>query len=180
MFYRTIKKIARPKYILLILMVSFAVFSIEIFLPNISLVKVILFSESIGSEKKISILLSLYGSIKTNYNVFSAIYTILVPILFGVNISLLLAYYTQNKNLGGGEVKVTAAGLVSSLFAMGCAACNTFLLSSVLSLFGLAGIIAFLPFGGQEFGVIATLLLAWSIYTISKKMDGPGLCQVEL
>ena len=67
-------------------------------------------------------------------------------------------------------------GLVSGVFGIGCASCGTFILSALLGFAGVAGAVAFLPFGGEEFGILGVVLWGFSVYVISKKITGPKIC----
>ncbi len=150
-------------------------------LPNFSLLKTSLLSPTIGFLDKIKLLFSFYFSITTNFTPVSATYTVLISILFALNISLLVYYIKQRqggiKNIKTGSVS-GAAGLISGVLGIGCAACGTFILSSLLSLFGAAGLVAWLPFGGEEFGFIGVGLLLYSVHSLLKKLSEPKVCTV--
>jgi len=157
------------------------VFTLSIWLPNIQLIGAVLFSSSASFVAKMQFLMSLYAGIGTNFTLVSATYTILIALLFGINIALLVYYI---KKVGGHmpTMNVTSAagvgGLVSGVFGIGCAACGTFILTSVLTLFGAGGLVVFLPFGGEEFGFLGVGLLGYSIYTLLKKIQAPLVCPV--
>lgn len=172
----------KPKYLLTAITVAVLVFTFAIWLPNFSLLSQVLHPDSAGSiTEKANFLWSLYGSIGTNFSLVSATYTIAIAILFGVNISL-LAYYIARMRGGVRRVGSTSAagigGLVSGIFGIGCAACGTFILTSVLAVFGATGFLAFLPFGGEEFGFLGVLLLIYSIYILTKKINDPLVCDI--
>jgi hypothetical protein len=48
----------------------------------------------------------------------------------------------------------------------------------MLSLVGAAGLVAVLPFEGQEFGVLGVGMLGFSIFLIAKKIAEPRICPV--
>ncbi len=182
MLFSELKKIfSVRKYLFLFLAISFLIFTLSVILPNFSLLKISLLSPTIGFLDKIKLLFSLYSSITTNFTLISATYTILISILFALNISLLVYYIKQRqggiKNIKTGSVS-GVAGLISGVLGIGCAACGTFILSSLLSLFGAASLVAWLPFGGEEFGFIGALLLLYSIYSLLKKITEPKICTV--
>tara|TARA_B100000508_G_C11462412_1_gene279859 strand:+ start:2732 stop:3283 length:552 start_codon:yes stop_codon:yes gene_type:complete len=173
----------KPRYLLTAIVVAVSVFTLAVWLPNFSLLGQVLHPDSAGSvSEKASFLWSLYGSIGTNFTVVSATYTIIIAVLFGVNISL-LAYYISRMRGGVRGVGSTSAagigGLVSGIFGIGCAACGTFILTSVLALFGATGFLAILPLGGEEFGLIGVGLLVYSIYLLAKKINDPLVCEIN-
>ncbi len=170
------------KYLLIAFVVSVSVFSFAVWLPNFSLLSRVLHPDSAGSMiEKADFVLSLYGSIETNFSAVSASYTVAIAILFGVNVAL-LAYYITRARGGARSVGSTGAaglgGLVSGIFGIGCAACGTFIFTSVFALFGATGLLAFLPFGGEEFGFLGVGLLIYSIYLLTKKINDPLVCTI--
>lgn len=171
------------KYLLIASSVSILVFSFAVWLPNLSLLSRVLHPDSAGSmTDKAGFLFSLYGSIGTNFTVISASSTIAIAILFGMNIAL-LAYYIARARGGVRGVGSTGAagmgGLISGIFGIGCAACGTFIFTSVLALFGATGLLVLLPFGGEEFGFIGVALLLYSTYLLVKKINDPLVCEIN-
>lgn len=173
----------KPKYLLAAVLVAVSVFTLAVWLPNFSLLAQVIHPDSAGSvSEKASFVWSLYGSIGTNFTVISATYTITIAVLFGMNIALLAYYIARTRNGIRGVGRTGAAGvggLVSGIFGIGCAACGTFILTSILALFGASGLLVVLPFGGEEFGLIGVLLLMYSIYLLAKKINGPLVCEIK-
>ena len=170
------------RYVTLAICISALVFTFAIWLPNIELIMLVMFGSAGSLMEKVSFLLSLYGSIGTNFTFVSATYTISIALLFGMNVALLVYYI---KRMQGGVTRLgnTSAlgisGFVSGLLGIGCAACGTFILSSVLVLFGATGSLALLPLGGEEFGLVGVGLLAFSTFLLLKKMKGPLVCSTN-
>ena len=79
-------------YVLIAVMVALVVLVFATWLPNLGLVWQITVSSSVPLIDKAEILLALVGSIGTNFTVFSALYTIAIAALFGINAAL-VAYY---------------------------------------------------------------------------------------
>ena len=174
-----LKVLSKPSYLGLALAVSLLAFTFSVLLPNLLSIGAVFSSEaSIGS--KFSYLFSLMGSIKTNFTTISASYTIAIDLLFGINIALFTFYIRRarsNAKISG--VGAGVGGMISGLFGIGCTACGTFILTSVLGIFGATGIIGFLPFGGQEFGFLGIGLLVFSIYIVLKILKKPLICPPE-
>lgn len=176
--YRALQKVFKNfRYLLAASLIAVFVFTVAVWLPNLSLVGVVVFSETVSFVEKLNILTSLYGSIHTNFTAISAGYTIVISILFGISIALLTYYVRRQRSLVGG--KSTAAsigGIVSGFFGIGCAACGTFLITTFLATFGAAGLVSFLPFGGEEFGLLGVALLSYSVYSTLGKISDPIVC----
>lgn len=171
----------RPPHVMLAVLVATAVFVFAVLLPNFKLITVVFTSQNSTLLEKSSLLLNLLGSIQTNFTTLSAITVFLISILFGIQVSLLV-YYIKRVRTGSKISGVGASGLgglVSGMFGIGCAACGTFVLTSLLALFGVSGLLAFLPFGGEEFGFIGLGLLGYSIYMLIKKINDPLVCSVN-
>ncbi|XKT74798.1 MAG: hypothetical protein ACJKTH_01800 [Patescibacteria group bacterium UBA2163] len=167
----------KPLLALLAIFVAWVVFTIAVWLPNWRLVFQMLSAENIAVADKVGVLLSLYGSIGTNFTALSASYTVAIALLFGVNVALLYHYIKTRKGSMSNNAAMSVGGFVSGIFGVGCAACGTFILSSILGLVGGAGVIAFLPLGGEEFGLLGVALLGYSVYSISKKIGEPLVCE---
>lgn len=180
MYLKTLTLVlGKSLYSALFLAVSFVVLTIAILLPHVGLLKTLWQYESVSVLEIGMLVMSLYGSLGTNFSFLSATYTILIALLFGLQVTL-LAYYIRSvrsrvttlTNVGASGI----GGLVSGFFGIGCAACGTFLLSSILALFGAGGALAWLPFGGEEFGLLGVGLLVYANHLIVKKINAPLVC----
>jgi len=173
------KVFSRLRYSIIALVISILIFTFSVWLPNFKVIGSVWSSQSATFINKVSFLWALYGSISTNFTVVSATYTILIAILFGISISMLI-YYIKARRVSNRKLGATTSigGLVSGIFGIGCAACGTFLLTSALAVIGAGGIIAYLPVGGEEFGILGVILLSSSIYLTAKKIQDPLLCAV--
>jgi len=170
------------RYVVIALIATLAVFIFATWLPNLGLVWQIIRSASVPLADKLQILAALVGSIETNFTLFSALSTIVIAVLFGTNVAM-IAYYLNLRRQFIGEGGLTGAtaslgGLASGLFGVGCAACGTFVLGPVLSLVGAGGLLALLPFGGQEFGVLGIGMLGFSLFLTARKIGEPLACPV--
>jgi len=174
-----IQVFSKIRYTAIAITISAIVFVFAAWLPNIKLIIEIIFNSGASVLEKMGILYSLLGSIQTNFSVVSAGYTIAIAILFGINITLLIFYIRSRREvkLGSGAT-LSAGGLISGIFGIGCATCGTFILSSLLGIFGAAGILAFLPFGGGELGLLGIGLLLYSSYILLNRISGPLVCEL--
>ena len=94
-----------------------------------------------------------------------------------------IAYYFRLRRqlvsqAGQAGAAASLGGLASGFFGVGCAACGTFVLSPVLSFVGASGLIALLPFGGEEFGALGVAMLGFSLVLIARKIGAPLACPV--
>lgn len=169
----------KPTYVLLTLAVSSTLFAVTVWLPNLSLITTVITSSDISFGSKIRLPVSLLGSIATNFTVLSAFYTIAIAALFGVYVAMMTYFLKRRiKEVGKGGVATGFLGIMSGILGVGCAACGSFLLTS-LSLVGASGVLAFLPLGGSEFGIIGVLLLATAVYLTAKQIENPLACKIK-
>ncbi len=173
------KVFRKPGYVVLALLVSASVFVLAVWLPNIRLVAGIVSSPDVAFVSKIQLPLSLLGSIGTNFTPLSATYTTVIAVLFGMYV-VMMTYFLKRriKEVGQGGVTTGFLGIASGVLGVGCAACGSFLLTS-LTLVGAGGVLAFLPLGGSEFGILGAILLTVAIYITAKKIGNPQVCKIE-
>lgn len=171
------KVLRQPLYVLIAFATSAVVFMFAIWLPNISLIVKIMSHTGIPFSKKFGLPISLLGSIATNFTLLSVSYTIAIAILFGINLAMII--YFLRRRIADVEQSGIATGffgITSGVIGMGCAACGSLLLTSILSLFGATWILSFLPLGGGEFGILGVILLTSSLYMTAKRIQGSAVC----
>ncbi len=168
----------QPRYFSLFTAIVFIVLTAALLLPNYTILVQILASEVVSVWSKMVFVLSLYGTITTNYTLFSAANLLSVAVLFGVNITLLVYYIRRRQTAKGGVTAQVASvgGLVSSILGIGCAACGSVVLTALLGMFGASGLLMLLPFHGVEFGLLGLLLLFISVRFLIKKIQDPLVC----
>jgi hypothetical protein len=171
---------AEGRYVLLAATTGLVVFILATWLPNLGLVWQIAVSTTVPLADKVNVLTSLIGSIGTNFTVFSAVSTVAIAALFGANLAMIIYYFRLRRRIseqsGQAGVAASLGGLASGFFGVGCAACGTFVLSPALSFVGASGLIAFLPFGGEEFGALGVGMLGFSLVLTAKKIGEPVVC----
>ncbi|MFT7644806.1 MAG: uncharacterized membrane protein YjfL (UPF0719 family) [Candidatus Paceibacteria bacterium] len=169
------------RYILGATGVAFTVLSAALLLPNLSIIIQVVFSGSVSFGTKISFVVSLYGSLFTNFTLLSAFFVVLTAVFFGINIALLTYYIRrrQIKNHNTTHHLSSIGGLLSAALGIGCVACGSVVLTSVFGLFGAGGLLLLLPFNGAEFGMLGILLLLFSIYYLIRKIQDPIVCPIK-
>ena len=164
------------RYVLLAAATGLATFVLATWFANLGLVWHIATSGSMALSDKLAILVALVGSIGTNFTVFSALTTIAIAALTGVNIAM-IAYAFRLRQTGQGMTTASLGGLTSGFLGIGCAACGTLVLSPALTFFGAGTLLALLPFGGEEFGALGVAMLALSLVLCARKIALPDTCQ---
>lgn len=175
-----IKVFKQPLYLAVTVLVSLIVLFSAILLPNLSLLINLYLSSSASVIELLEVTFSLLGSLKTNFTIVSASYTVVISVLFGINVSLVV-YYVRNYKDGLEKSGITTStfGILVGVFGIGCASCGSLILTSLLAALGLGTYLAFLPLGGQEFGFLGVILLLISTYLLLKKILKPNTCEVK-
>jgi len=111
--------------------------------------------------------------------VIGSVLLVLISLLFALNLVLLVFYIRKIKSILKGNRRIHAVGiggLVSGLLGIGCAACGSVVLTSILSSIGASGLLLLLPLHGSEFGILGVLLLCMSIYVLVRRIQQPLVC----
>lgn len=180
MLFEALQKVfQRPAYILLTLAVSFAAFALAVWLPNLSLIWSVI-SSDISLAEKVNLPLSLLGSITSNFSALSATYTVAIAILFGLNVSL-IAYHVrmQKQQLNQAGTKASTLGIITGAVGMGCAACGSIILNSIIGTAAGASFIGLLPLRGGEFGILGVIFLGMATYSLAKQITKPSVCKIN-
>ena len=149
-------------------------------LPNIGLLTEVFGASSTPLETKLKLAWNLLGGIRTNFSLLSAGYTIAIAALFGINIAMVVYFLKRARNnLARQDIAAGFGGIASGALGIGCAACGSFLLSTLLASFGAASALVILPLRGGEFGILSVILLAFSLVLISKKIAAPLMCNTK-
>lgn len=165
------------RYLLLTGVVAFAVFAFATWLPNLRLLFSVLTNPTIALMDKVILPLRLLESITTNFTLLSALYTIAIAMLTGINIAFIAYYVRQQKQqFAQAGVAVGTLGIISGVLGMGCVACGSLILTSLLGTATGAGVIALLPLRGGEFGIVGVTLLGIATYLLAKQITKPFVC----
>lgn len=174
-----IEVFSRTSHIVLALALAAIAFAFAVWLPNAGLITEVFSTSEALLAAKLKVAASLLLSVGTNFTLLSAGYMIAIAILFGVNASMIVHLARRSRGgVGRGNLLAGSGGVASGVLGIGCAACGSFLLSTVLSSFGAAGALVFLPLQGGEFGIVSVILLAVSLLIISRKIASSLTCNI--
>lgn len=180
MNYQVLKRVfGEPRYAALALVTAVVVFVFATWLPNLGLIWEIGVSPSVTLADKVMILAGLVGSIATNFTLFSALSLATVALLFGANVATIAYGVTLHRQFGQAGAAWSVGGLAAGLTGVGCAACGTFVLAPILSLAGATGLLAMLPFGGEEFSAAGIVLLTFSLFWTGRRLRPPAACAAK-
>ena len=171
---------ARPAYLGLAALIGLAAFAAQSWLPNYRLLGAVFATPEAAFALKAQLLASLLGGLFTNFDAVAAFSAVAVPLLFGVDITMIVYFLRRRRaQLPRGEIAAGLGGATSGAIAAGCAACGSFLLITILSFFGATGALALLPLRGGELGLLSIALLLLSIFLIARKIVAPVVCEIR-
>lgn len=160
---------------LIALSVSVCVFVLAVWLPNLQLLS-ILWSGSLPLADKITLPVRLLASSTTNVTTLSALYTVIISVLSGINVALIVELVRKRRMVTGGAV-AGGAGVFAGALGVGCAACGSLILTALIGTTVGTGALALLPLGGAEFGIIGVGLLVYATYLLTKQIN-KATCEI--
>jgi len=174
------KKVFRnPRYVGLAFLGTISLFLFSVWLPNLRLILEVFRSDVFMPSSRLLLLFNLAGSIRTNFTLFSAAYTVIIAILFGINLAMIIFYYRSVQLVDFKSASRATGGLVSGILGIGCASCGSIIITAILGT-AAGSFLSFLPLGGEEFGLLGIALLLWSIFWIAKKINAPLVCEPKI
>jgi hypothetical protein len=158
-------------YLLVAFFSALIYFSVAVLLLNVTLVKETLFNTS-SFQFKLTLLSELViGSWQSLAH--TDFFLLCITAAFvGANIAISLLLVQRLQKVGK-VVLAAGSGSMLGIISVGCATCGL----SVLSLFGLSGIIALIPFGSTGLYIIAIVLLGISFYYNLLQLKKPLVCK---
>ncbi len=167
--------------VLLAVVVSWAALTLSLFIPNWDLLRFGLSVGGFDGLEKLQFIYHFYWTLGSNFTPLSATLTVIISILFGLQVSALM-FYIKSMRHEGRVVRTTSAlsvsGFVSGLFGIGCSACGSVIITGLLSTVGASGLLALLPLGGEEFSFISIGLLSYSLYYLIRAVSRGKVCPV--
>lgn len=173
-----LKIITNPKYLFLTVIVGLIVIAFAAWLPNLHLITRMMTSSTMTIWQKTNLLTGLLGSLQTNFTPLSRAVTFVSATLAGVQISLLVFYLKQTAQIQQ-SMGMSAAGVILSMLGVGCASCGSVVLTSLIGFGSATAVLGFLPFRGQEFGLLGIATLLFAIHITIKKINDPLVCGVR-
>lgn len=171
---------SRGRYLTIALCTALLAFVLSVWIQNYGLIFEIFTLPTTSLLPKVAILLSLLSTFGSGVPLFSVVLIVISALLFGVAVALFVYYIREhNGTFYNHGATLGISGVVASIFGVGCAACGTIVLTSLLGIFGAAGLLSLLPFGGSEFGVAGVLVLIWSVLWILKSIAETPRCLIE-
>lgn len=172
------KVLTNPKYLTLSVLVTLIVIAFAAWLPNLHLITKTMTSSAMTLWQKTNLLTGLLGSLQTNFTPLSRAVTFISAGLAGIQVSLLVYYLKQTARIQQ-SMGMSAVGVTASMLGVGCASCGSVVLTSLIGFGSATAVLGFLPFRGQEFGLLGIAILLFAIHITIKKINDPLVCGVR-
>lgn len=123
-----------------------------------------------------SIGISMTESLRTIYDIsntfdfYTLLITLLSTLLISISLIMLHEYLKLQREVKG--AKKIGLSMILAIIASHCASCGVAIFGGLISL----SLLASLPFGGKEIGILAILVLLYTIYDMNKKLNHPYVC----
>lgn len=185
MFTKALKRVFSSKLYITQSIATFTlVLSFSVFVPNLGLVRKVLGSSSLTIFRKSKFVVSLFGGLQSSLRPFAAFTIVGVAFLFAINLAMLVYVIQRNRKSsqrlrGGKSIFSSVGGVIAGVFGVGCAVCGSLIITPILTFFGAAGFLSILPFRGSEFGLVAMVLILFSMYLLAKKINNPLICPAD-
>ena len=166
----------RPKYLILLVLSSVVAYLLLVVVSNINLFQNTLFRGDFTLDVKAAV----FTTAIANSLLVSGSTTILLAVLLGFNIAAITFYFRNKISKFRAHSSATSiVGIIAGIFGLGCAACGSFIITSLIPFFGLGTLFTILPFHGVEFGFIGILLLCISLFLTLREIQNPAVCNIE-
>ena len=142
------------KYFFISFVVALAFFLFNVFINNYSI---------IFSNFSFLLFFSLLKGAIFTMTAYSFIFYILTLFLASIVAAMVIFLVRRQVN---GTLGMSSSGIIVSLIAPSCSSCAI----GILSMLGVGGFLAILPFKGVELGVLAVMVLLFSLAYLSEKI----------
>ena len=175
--FSTLNKIFQQKIYKIIFIILNIIFVLAYFFFNNFFSAVQIFNTSFFSQsEKLSIFFTSFFDISSLENILMLILVILFILSLSLFFILLLVLFNDSKKIHKKKSFLGILGIFISVLGLSCATCGIGLLASLLSLFGLSGLVVYFPLHGLEFGFLGLLVLNISNYVLIKRIKNPFVC----
>ena len=172
---RVIEVVGKPSYFICAIVVAFLLLYLLTLSLNLDLVAAV-WSSDASLWGKLKFMPTFFTSVWHDFTTFSMTYTIVLALLFGINVSVIVYYikhFRSRVTNSTGETARSGLGMLVGLIGVGCASCGALLLTPIIGTAAVGAIATTLPLAGAEFALVGIAILLWSIYTVGKKMHNP-------
>ncbi len=165
----------KKRYLLISCVLAVVLLFVAALIPSLATLENAFLSPILNREAKWSVFIDALFLFRVGYTPLQQVLVILGVFLLSIYLSMLLQHIRKRaaiQKAGGAGL----LGMLIGMFGLGCGACGTFLLSSLLGVTAAGAFLAFLPLRGAEFLFIGNALILLSIYSLAKKINEPMVC----
>ncbi|HED05993.1 MAG TPA: hypothetical protein ENI61_04850 [Ignavibacteria bacterium] len=101
--------------------------------------------------------------------------SVLISILFGIDLSLIVYKFNFSRKMGLKESSSSIFGVVGGVIGSGCPICG----ATVLGFLGVSGGLAILPFNGLGLKALSLGLMLFATYKVSENISNCKKCKIK-
>ncbi len=151
---------------------------LQIWLAHYALISFAFRTDVFSWKDKVNVLINTIIMFFTTFPRDVQALALLTAVLVGCNITF-LAYYLRRQVRTLRAAGSSLAGVMISLVGVGCSACGSVVLSSLIGFGAATRVLTILPLRGKEFSLLAISILAVSTCWVIKKILTPAVCRVK-
>ena len=145
---------------------------------NHSLVSFALSADFLDASEKLKLMYGIVPTLINSTKGVSLFFTIIAFVLSGINIALLVYYMTHRVKIQH-AAGVGVIGIVISMVGVGCGACGSVLLTTLLGVGTGTQLLGWLPFAGIEFSLISIVIVIASSVYLLQTINKPDICPIK-
>ena len=126
--------------------------------------------------KRLSLFASSFFDVSSSLPLDARMLAVLGSCIGGINLSLAYTYIRLRGEVILKSGVYSGIGLLFAFLGIGCAACGSVFLSTILGFFGAGALVTLLPYHGQEVGYLGVFFLSIATYSLAKKVVAPYVC----
>lgn len=176
---RTLREVLlSPLYALIAVVTAFVALTLFVASQNYGIIRDFVVFGNLPPAERFWFMYDLYPLIGPNYSLEHGSMLVAVAALIGVNLSL-TGYQIAELDLFAREGALGAIGTVLGTAGAGCAACGSAVLGGFLSAAGVTGALTVLPMNGEEFLLLAIVVMIPATYALARRIAGDAACPVD-
>lgn len=150
-----------------------------IWLPNLHFLFSLLQNRTVSFLNWLKIVFTSFQSLQFSIPLLDAISGVIIALLFGMQISGTI-YLLRERLQSHRTMGIGGFGLIIGMVGIGCSACGSVLLTSLIGLGTATFFLQRLPFHGSELSFLGILFLCISIALTAKQIGSPPTCVVKI
>jgi len=166
---------SRPRGVIAFVLGASVIWAIASWLRNFSLLGLIFTNPSWTLGERVAFFFLGWATPFLNTSTLTFVFLMASTMLAGVQTAFVFAIVSDKAR----AAKAAGKGVIGSFLALlgvGCSACGSIILTTILGAGATTGLLAFLPLGGSEFAILGALILLMLVLYTARQIARPSIC----